>query len=472
MAVVVLLFAMGIFFAEYIVLPMWLTMLLALGLLVAVVFAKGWWQPGAVAVLIASLGVLLHSMSFVEEVPYDRSLDMELKITASTTSRGDYATTEAVICGCEEPLLVGRQIVVWSDTTMRFSARDRVAFRQKIRPFREERREYALLMHHRGFIGSTSIYPSMAMTLYPAQFTSLHDWATQRLREQLPKGDARAVAVAMVTGSRSEITPDLRGQYSRAGASHLLAVSGLHIGIVFMVINLLLLPLSLLTYGNVARSVVALLLIWVYVVLCGAPPSAIRAAVMFSFLQLSLLSSYRYFSLNILSATALLMLMFDTHLLFDISFQLSFLAVAGILLWAVPIYGALRSRSWVVNGVTAATMVGLCSTLATLPLVSHTFGVVSLVGVVINPVVILLANLLVVVGVVAMMIPFSPFAHIVEWVAWLQNGLVDWAQSLSWGHLDITISSATVWLLYALFAAITLFVWSIKRDRGAEIEDY
>lgn len=472
MAMVVSLFAVGILFAEYILLPLWLALLLSLLLFCGALFTDGVWQKSAASILVISLGILLHSVSLRGEITYGKPLDMELKITRSTISRGDYSSTEAVVKRCEDEALVGRGLIIWGDTATHFSARDRIALRCRVRRFREERRAYAELMHHRGFVGTISIYPSTHYRLLPARHTSLHDWATSRLRESLPAGDARAVVLAMVTGSRSEISPSLRRGYSLSGASHLLAVSGLHIGIVFMLINVLLLPLLIFTYGNVARSVVALLLIWLYVMLCGAPPSAVRAAVMFSFLQLSLLSPHRYFSLNILASTAFLMLIFDTHILFDISFQLSFLAVAGILLWSVPIYRVVRSPYRLLNALVAVVLVGICSTLATVPLVSHTFGVVSLVGVLINPAVVLLANILVMAGVLLVLVPSPLFAYIAEGVASLQNGLVEWAQSLAWGHFDYTMPTLWVWLSYLLYAVVTLAIWSINRQRRAEIEDY
>lgn len=472
MAIVMLLFALGISFAEYISLPMWLCITIVLFSLVGALFVRGAWQRLAVAILVVSLGVTLHSLSYTGAVPYNRPMDMTLKITRSTTLRGDYAGAEATICESEEPSLVGRKVVVWSDTLTAFTARDYISLRQKIRPFREERRAYAELMHHRGFVGAITIYPQQYFTLIPARYTSLHDWATERLREQMPAGDARAVVLAMVTGYRGEISSALRERYALSGASHLLAVSGLHIGIVFMLINILLLPMLLLTYGNVARSVVAVLLIWLYVLLCGAPPSAIRAAVMFSLLQIALSTPYRYLSLNILAGTALVMTMFDTHLLFDISFQLSFLAVAGILLWAVPASRLLKTSYRIVNGVVAVLLVGVASTVATLPIVSENFGVVSLVGVIINPIVIVLANILVVLGAITMLIPMPIVASVVEWVAHLQNVLVEWAQSLLWGHFEYKMSEWLVWLIYLVFVGITIFVWSIKRERRSEIADY
>ena len=117
-------------------------------------------------------------------------------------------------------------------------------------------------------------------------------------------------------------------------------------------------------------------------------------------------------------------------------------------------------------------LVGVASTVATLPIVSENFGVVSLVGVIINPIVIVLANILVVLGAITMLIPMPIVASVVEWVAHLQNVLVEWAQSLPWGCFEYKMSEWLVWLIYLVFVGITIFVWSIKRERRSEIADY
>ena len=165
-------------------------------------------------------------------------------------------------------------------------------------------------------------------------------------------------------------------------------------------------------------------------------------------------------------------LLLSPHLIFDISFQLSFLAVAGILLWAVPACRLLRRPYRLVNGVVAVLLVGVSSTVATLPIVSESFGIVSLIGVIINPIVIALANVLVVAGVLTMLIPIPVVASLTEGVAHLQNLIVEWAQSLPWGYFEYKMPEWLVWVIYLVFAVITLFVWSIKRERRSEIADY
>jgi competence protein ComEC len=246
-------------------------------------------------------------------------------------------------------------------------------------------------------------------------------------------------------------------------------VSGLHIGIAFMLINILLLPLVLLRYGNLLRSVLAIALIWLYVWLCGMSPSAVRAAIMFSFLQFSLSSLREYASINILAGTAFVMLALDSHLLFDISFQLSFIAVAGIVLWGMQLYRICTTRFKIVNIIVGVILVGIASTLATMPLVANAFSTVSLVGILINPVVILLANIVVLSGILALALPFT--APLAEFAAEWQNRIVEWAASLPYGHFDITISDAAMWGIYALFATITLSLWLLpKREKEQKIE--
>jgi len=219
----------------------------------------------------------------------------------------------------------------------------------------------------------------------------------------------------------------------------------------------------LLRHGNVVRSIAAIVLIWLYVWLCGMSPSAVRAAIMFSLLQLSLLSLREYISVNILAGTAFAMLVFDTHLLFDISFQLSFIAVAGIVLWAMPIYRLCATRFKVVNSIIGILLVGITSTIATMPLVANTFSTVSLVGIIINPVVILLANIVVLAGVVALAIPSA--AVIAEMAAEWQNRVVEWAASVPYGHFDISLSEGAMWGIYAIFAVVSIALFLLPQPQ-------
>ena len=164
-----------------------------------------------------------------------------------------------------------------------------------------------------------------------------------------------------------------------------------------------------------------------------------------------------------------MMLAFNSHLLFDISFQLSFIAVAGIILWAMPLYRVCATRFRLLNSIVGVMLVGIASTLATLPLVANTFSIVSLVGILINPAVILLANVIVLAGIVAIALPFT--AIIAEYAAEWQNSVVEWAASLPYGHFIMTIPEWAMWLIYGVFLVITLLLWLLpKREKEPKIE--
>ena len=168
-----------------------------------------------------------------------------------------------------------------------------------------------------------------------------------------------------------------------------------------------------------------------------------------------------------MAGTAFIMLALDTHQLFDISFQLSFIAVGGIIVWAMPLYKLLATRSYVANTIIGVLTVGAASTLATLPLVAQTFGVASVVGILINPLVILLANAVVITGVGAVALPSlgGVASSVAEW----QNSVVAWAAELPYGHFDIVLAEWVVWCIYAVFI-VASFAVAIAPKRKKEIK--
>ena len=129
----------------------------------------------------------------------------------------------------------------------------------------------------------------------------------------------------------------------------------------------------------------------------------------------------------------------------------------------MPLYRLCTTRFKAVNAVTAILLVGLTSTLATLPLVANTFSTISLVGILINPFVILLANIIVLMGVVATALPFV--GAVAEFTAEWQNRVIERASSLPYGHFDATIPEWTMWVIYALFTIATTIFWFAPNEK-------
>ena len=192
----------------------------------------------------------------------------------------------------------------------------------------------------------------------PAGTNRLHEAAAQRIRRLHLPPDAEAVALAMAAGDQTELTPERRAPYARTGTAHVLAVSGLHVGMVFLYVNLLLGALALLHRGHLLRNAAAIAVIWLFAAAAGLSPGTIRAAVMFTALQLALATTSRYAGVNILSAAAFGMLLWRPSYLFHVGFQLSFLSVAAILLWGIPLYRRLRTPWRAANAAVGMLVVG------------------------------------------------------------------------------------------------------------------
>lgn len=189
--------------------------------------------------------------------------------------------------------------------------------------------------------------------------------------------DGRALLSALTIGEKRDFSQDLKESYSKAGASHVLALSGLHLGIFYMLL------LFIMPYNGrnrclvFSRELLVLLLLWGFAFVAGLSPSVVRAAILFSIMSLGRCLRRDSSSLNSLAFAALLMLLFEPHLLFDVSFQLSFSAVLSILLFAPPVQRALNiEKHGVVYGYVANLLIlSFAAQLGTLPFVWYYFGV-------------------------------------------------------------------------------------------------
>ncbi len=365
------------------------------------------------------------------------------------------------------------RVVLRTDSALTLRAGEKLVFRGYLNDFPAALPAYGELMRRRGYAGTVWLSERQVLVREPARGASLHTAAVRRLRRLGLADESQALCEAMAAGERSGLPRELRTAYARSGTAHLLAVSGLHVGIVFLLVNVLLGWLPALRRGHLLRNAAAAALIWVYAATAGFPPSVVRAALMFTALQFSLASASVYVSGNVLAATAFGMLLWNPSWLFDLSFQLSFIAVAAILAWGVPLSRLLRSRFRLVNALTATLAVGLAASAATAPLAAHSFGFVSLVGLAVNPAVIPLAAAVVFGSVVWMAAPLAFAAPLFRFVlgtaaSW-QNAVAEWAAGLPWAVVPWAPSTGLTAAIYLFFAGITAAAWCAEAEKKVSL---
>lgn len=248
----------------------------------------------------------------------------------------------------------------------------------------------------------------------------------------------------------------LREAYVRSGTAHLLAVSGLHVAILFAVANLLLRWLVLFRRGNLWLNVAVVAVVASYAAITGFSVSVVRAALMFSALQFAMASGSSYRSANILAVVVMVMLAVRPSLLGDVSFQLSAVAVGAIIYWAIPLCERLRTRNFLLDALLSTIIIGVVCTLATAPIVGWWFGRVAVVGVLLNPLVILLGYALVVLSIAAMIAPaFGAVVWAAGAVAEAENRCVVAASQLDWASYEVALDGWVVVLIYLVAIAIS-----------------
>ncbi len=423
-------------------------------------------------------GAVVSLRRFEPVVPRDRTMFMQLAVEDIPVHRDKYSSVPVRITGYDDNgtfRTADERAVLRFDNALSVHCGDRIECLGRVRPFSSDRASYADLMTRRGFVGTLFLSASDTVRVMRDGRRTLHAIVSERLSRLGLSDEAAAVVGAVGAGARGRIAPELRQAYSRSGASHVLAVSGLHVGIVFMLANALLWWLPAFRYGHIVRNAAVLIPVWLYAAAAGLSPSVVRAAVMFSALQVASASSSSRNGLNILAAAAFCMLVFDPDMLFDISFRLSFIAVAAIITVGIPLFRLVGRRNIAIRLLWDTTVVGLVSGIATAPLVSNVFGVVPLAGVLINPVIILCAYVIVGVSVLWIVMPFAfaapAAAAVLNGAVGVQNFVVTRIAACDAAWVEYSLSGTAAATAYIVLAAIISLCASIERKKSVHLPE-
>lgn len=235
----------------------------------------------------------------------------------------------------------------------------------------------------------------------------------QQLLEQYQKDlspEAYSIVAAMTLGDRTSLSSETRQAFNITGAGHILAISGLHLGIIYMVI-------SFLVRGRrwrVAAQILTILLLWTFAFLVGMMASVVRAATMLTIYGLLSLGYRRGMSINVLAFTAILMLVAQPDALFEISFQMSYLAVFAILLIFPMLYHIIPAH-WLmehrfIGWMWGMTLLSLSAQIGVAPLIAFYFHRFSVYFLLANFVVIPCAYLILIGGLLLLLTSWSLIA--------------------------------------------------------------
>ena len=278
-----------------------------------------------------------------------------------------------------------------------------------------------------------------------------------RLSESGVDGSVYAVVAAMALGDKSQLTRELKDTYAVSGASHILALSGLHLGILYTLLSLLLSRRR----WQVLSQVVIIVCIWLFVFLVGMSASVVRSAVMFTVYALLSLGHRDKMSVNTLAFAAIVMLLLNPKSLFDAGFQMSFMAVLAILLF-YPLFESVWSQPflfdhrifkwlWTMLAVSCAAQIGVA------PLIAYYFGRFSNYFLLTNLVVVPAATLILYLSLLVLLIP--SLAYLLIYIVEALNHLLSWIATLPGASIEgLHPTLLQVWMTYVIIGAVYLLL--------------
>ena len=331
--------------------------------------------------------------------------------------------------------------------------------------------DYARYLRHHRVTGTLyTKYWQLADTVsygWKTEALQVRDRLLDYIRQSGVTGDEGAVFSALTLGYKEGLDDEVLQQYSVSGASHVLALSGLHVGVLCMVFSSIMGLFLLGRGGRRVSQLLVVLLVWVFVFVAGLPVSAVRAAVMFSLFVLASCFRQEGVPLNTLALTAFGMLVYNPFYLFDVGFQMSFMAVAALLLLLPWVRELLpRSRHAVVRYVWGVTAVSFVAQIGVAPLVLHYFSRISPYALLVNLWVVPLTYIIVCLAIPFLLLSLLPLSALQMAMGWCVTQVVTWMNAgVSWCNrlpgADVSGLSFSLVDVACSYVALGLFFYGL-----------
>ncbi len=298
------------------------------------------------------------------------------------------------------------------------------------------------------------------------------------LRRHIPGRQEAGLAEALLIGYKDDLDKTLLQSYTNTGVVHIIAISGLHVGLIYWLLSLLIQPLTMggLNVQKLRWCKTAIILtgLWLFALLAGGGPSVLRSALMFSCMVVGEQFFTKTSIYNTLAASAFILLCIDPFWCWDVGFQLSYIAVLSIVVFMKPIYGWLAFQNKLLDGMWKLNAVTLAAQVLTVPLTIYHFHrfpnyflITNLVAVPLSTLIVLEEIILCVLALVPLTAPAAGFAgRVLQGSIRAMNLFIDHMERMplaSWNGLQINVLQ-----LVFLYAAITgLACWlMIKSHTG------
>lgn len=282
----------------------------------------------------------------------------------------------------------------------------------------------------------------------------------------------KSIINALLLGQKQQIDSETLNDYKNAGVVHILAISGLHIGIIYTFFNFIFGFLNRVKHGKTIKLVIIIILLWLFALISGMSASITRSVMMFSVIAFGTFLNRKNFMFNAIAASLFILLIYNPLLIFDVGFQLSYAAVISILLFQ-PFYQKFYySKSKIVVYITDLFLISLTAQLGVLPLMLLYFKQVPTLFLLANFVVIPVATAVLIIGIIVLFLNFVylPLAliigKVISFLVEFMNYYIHWLSSFQdYVIKNITFTPFLTVGLYLLILSIVYWIYEPKNKR-------
>ncbi|MBM3415104.1 MAG: ComEC family competence protein [Bacteroidetes bacterium] len=276
------------------------------------------------------------------------------------------------------------------------------------------------------------------------------------LRKNIPGPKELGLAEALLIGYKDDLDQSLVQSYTNTGVVHIIAISGLHLGLIYWLLALLLKPLTRNKKTKWLRPLLIITGLWGFSLLAGAQPSVLRSAFMFSFIVLGETFSRKTSIYNTMAVSAFLLLCINPYGLWDVGFQLSYAAVLSIIIFMRPIYNWFYIKNKALDFIWKLNAVTLAAQILTIPLSIYHFHQFPLLFFLTNFLAVPLSSIILLGEILLCCISFIPAAAMLLgkalfWLIWVMNTYVEQVELIPgslWDGLQISISQVVLLIVF------------------------
>jgi competence protein ComEC len=344
-------------------------------------------------------------------------------------------------------------------------------------PLNPHQFNYRTFMQNRGVLNQVQLKAENFEILDSGK-NSIKGWAAssraeivKNLKENNFRQEELGIIQALLLGQRQDISEEIYNNYAAAGVIHILAVSGLHVGIILWLLHRLFSPLERKKKGRVIKTFILIVLLWLFALLAGLSPSVVRAVTMFSFVAVGLQIKRRTSVMNTLFMSMMVLLLVRPQFIFEVGFQLSYLAVFSIVLLQPMLYKLLEPKNQLIKYFWGLLTVTIAAQAGVLPLSLFYFHQFPGLFFISNLVILPFMGLILALGIVVMILALLNLLPIflTEFYSFLISSLNNFVELMAkkeeFLFQDIPFSGPQTIGFYFILAALYLLLKRITSQR-------